>query len=61
MIRSANLFTILVPYAIFVIPFRAQFQRMITDPNPLETLFMGGVNREYYRDEMSGMWIRIEN
>ena len=43
-----------------MIPFRAQFQRMITDPNPLETLFRGGVNREYYRDAMSGMWIRIE-
>ena len=43
-----------------MIPFRAQFQRMITDPNPMETLFRGGVNREYYRDEMSGKWIRIE-
>ena len=41
--------------------FRAQFQRMITDPNPLETLFRGGMSREYHRDEISGAWIRIEN
>jgi len=40
---------------------RAQFQRMITDPNPLETLFRGGVSRAYHRDELSGLWIRIEN
>ena len=34
---------------------------MITDPNPLETLFKGGVNREYQREEISGKWIRTEN
>ena len=60
MIRSEIFPTIMVTNAIFVIPFRAQFQRMITDPNPMETLFRGGVNREYYRDERSGKWIRME-
>lgn len=39
---------------------RAQFQRMITDPNPLETLFRNSLNREYQRDEKSGHWNMVE-
>jgi len=35
---------------------RANFRRMISDPQPLETLFPGGRSRVYQRNEITGQW-----
>eukprot|EP00092_Neocalanus_flemingeri_P071761 GFUD01088222.1.p1 GENE.GFUD01088222.1~~GFUD01088222.1.p1 ORF type:complete len:338 (+),score=87.59 GFUD01088222.1:223-1236(+) len=36
---------------------RANFRRMISDPRPMESLFPGGRNRVYERNEITGQWI----
>ena len=36
---------------------RANFRRMISDPQPMETLFPGGRSRVYKRHEITGQWI----
>jgi len=36
---------------------RANFRRMISDPEPLKSLFAGNKTREYSRDEITGQWM----
>lgn len=35
---------------------RGNFRRMISDPQPLQSLFSGNRPREYSRDELTGQW-----
>jgi len=40
---------------------RAMFRRMLSDPDPMKTLFMNGKSRRYQKDPSSGDWTLIND
>ena len=51
----------IILFCYFVTFFRAMFRRMLSDPDPMKTLFMNGKSRRYQKDPSSGDWTLIND